>query len=81
MGSHAAGEPLTPAQIEAPDAVDEVLGDESLFLRLPLRRGDLLVLDNTTVLHGRTSFVDHPDPLRRRCLARSTAIRPTSRSA
>lgn len=72
-GHHAAGKPLTPAEIEALDAVDEVLRDESLFLRLPLRRGDLLVLDNTTVLHGRTSFVDHPDPHRRRCLARAWA--------
>ncbi|WP_326681856.1 TauD/TfdA family dioxygenase [Streptomyces sp. NBC_01237] len=72
-GHHAAGEPLTAAQVEALDAFDEVLGDESLFLRLPLRRGDLLVLDNYTVLHGRTSFTDHSDPLRHRCLARAWA--------
>ncbi|GCD93028.1 TauD/TfdA family dioxygenase [Embleya hyalina] len=72
-GHEAAGDPLTHARIEALDAVDEVLRDESLFLRLPLRRGDVLVLDNTTVLHGRTSFVDHPEPLRHRCLARAWA--------
>ncbi|MYW04035.1 TauD/TfdA family dioxygenase [Streptomyces sp. SID3343] len=72
-GHDAAGEPLTPAQVEALDAVDEVLDDESLFLRLALRRGDLLMLNNYTVLHGRTSFVDHHDPLRRRCLARAWA--------
>jgi len=69
-GHEAAGEPLTAAQVEALDAVDEVLDDESLFLRVPLRRGDLLVLDNHAVLHGRAPFTDHPDPLRRRCLAR-----------
>ncbi|MCX4679246.1 TauD/TfdA family dioxygenase [Streptomyces sp. NBC_01433] len=72
-GHHAAGEPLTAAQVEALDAFDEVLGDESLFLRLPLRRGDLLMLNNNTVLHGRTSFTDHPDPLQHRCLARAWA--------
>lgn len=72
-GHDAVGEPLTSAQVEALDAFEEVLGDEGQFLRLPLRRGDLLVLNNNTVLHGRTSFTDHADPSRNRCLTRAWA--------
>ncbi|WP_189826153.1 TauD/TfdA family dioxygenase [Streptomyces finlayi] len=72
-GHHAAGDPLSAARTRALDAFDDVLADPDLFLRVPLRRGDLLLLDNTAVLHGRTAFTDHPDPRRRRCLTRSWA--------
>ncbi|MFJ2742999.1 TauD/TfdA family dioxygenase [Streptomyces sp. NPDC087440] len=72
-GHHAAGLPLSAAQTRALDAFDAVLADPDLFLRVPLHRGDLLLLDNTAVLHGRTAFTDHPDPLLRRCLTRSWA--------
>jgi alpha-ketoglutarate-dependent taurine dioxygenase len=72
-GHRAAGDPLTPARTRALDAFDAVLADPSLFLRVSLRRGDLLLLDNTGVLHGRTAFTDHPDPLRQRCLTRAWA--------
>lgn len=72
-GHQAAGDPLTPAQLAALDAFDDVLDDTTLFLRLSLRRGDLLLLNNNTVLHGRTAYTEHPDPLRRRCLTRAWA--------
>ncbi|MFJ4878370.1 TauD/TfdA family dioxygenase [Streptomyces sp. NPDC088745] len=72
-GHHAAGVPLGEARTRALDAFDGVLADQDLALRVPLRRGDLLLLDNTAVLHGRTAFTDHPDPSRRRCLTRSWA--------
>ncbi|MCX4631903.1 TauD/TfdA family dioxygenase [Streptomyces sp. NBC_01443] len=31
---------------------------------------DCLVIDDRRVLHGRTSYEDHADPARRRCLVR-----------
>ncbi|WST90251.1 TauD/TfdA family dioxygenase [Streptomyces anulatus] len=69
-GHQAAGNPLTSAQRGALDAFDEALHNEALILRLPLRRGDLLMLDNHTLLHGRTAY---SDPHRHRCLTRAWA--------
>ncbi|MGI5336598.1 TauD/TfdA family dioxygenase [Streptomyces sp. CA-181903] len=65
-----AGAPLTPGDRAALDAVDRILSDPRTALRFPLRRGDLLWLDNAVVLHGRTAFTDSPNPHARRCLAR-----------
>ncbi|MBC2874201.1 MULTISPECIES: TauD/TfdA family dioxygenase [Streptomyces] len=67
---HAAGAPLSPDDRAALDAVDRILSDPRTVLRVPLRRGDLLWLDNAVVLHGRTAFTDSPDPHARRCLVR-----------
>ncbi|MFI5527256.1 TauD/TfdA family dioxygenase [Kitasatospora sp. NPDC051853] len=71
-GQRERGLPLTEAQTAALDAFEEVLADPGLALRVPLRRGDLLLLDNTAVLHGRTAFTDPPDqdPGSGRCLVR-----------
>ncbi|KUL55519.1 hypothetical protein ADL22_01140 [Streptomyces sp. NRRL F-4489] len=65
-----AGAPLTPDEQAALDAVDRILSDDGAVLRVPLRPGDLLWLDNTVVLHGRTAFTDPPDADARRCLVR-----------
>ncbi|MFI0742858.1 TauD/TfdA family dioxygenase [Streptomyces sp. NPDC021100] len=67
---HEAGAPLAPDDRAALDAVDRILSDPRTVLRVPLRRGDLLWLDNAVVLHGRTAFTDSPDPQARRCLVR-----------
>ncbi|MFF4222554.1 TauD/TfdA family dioxygenase [Streptomyces abikoensis] len=67
---HEAGAPLTPDEQAALDAVDRILSDPRTVLRVPLRPGDFLWVDNTVVLHGRTAFTDPPDPCARRCLAR-----------
>ncbi|PSJ30329.1 hypothetical protein B7P34_01835 [Streptosporangium nondiastaticum] len=67
---HEAGVPLTPDEQAALDAVDQILSDPRTVLRIALRPGDLLWLDNTIVLHGRTAFTDPPAPYGRRCLAR-----------
>ncbi|MFD8712642.1 TauD/TfdA family dioxygenase [Streptomyces anulatus] len=69
-GHQAAGNALTPAQKVALDAFDEALHNEALILRLPLLRGDLLMLDNHTLLHGRTAY---SDPHGHRCLTRAWA--------
>ena len=52
------------------DALDAVLARPELQLSLLLAEGDCLVTDEHAVLHGRSAFVDHPEPDRRRCLVR-----------
>ena len=69
-GHESVNDPLPPDTIAALDAFDELAGDDELMLRIRLDPGDLLLLDNTVVLHGRTAFVDHADPSARRCLVR-----------
>ncbi|MEV5237962.1 TauD/TfdA family dioxygenase [Streptomyces cinnamoneus] len=69
-GQQEHGAPLSTAQVAALDAFDEVLADPRMALRVRLRRGDLLLLDNMAVLHGRTSFTDPPPPHAGRCLMR-----------
>ncbi|MFH9347858.1 TauD/TfdA family dioxygenase [Kitasatospora sp. NPDC017646] len=65
-----AGVPLPSDDHAALDAVDRILSDPHTVLHIPLRPGDLLWLDNTVVLHGRTAFTDPPAPSAHRCLAR-----------
>ncbi|GAA0397877.1 hypothetical protein GCM10010357_18720 [Streptomyces luteireticuli] len=69
-GQQEHGTPLSTAQVAALDAFDEVLADPRMALRVRLRRGDLLLMDNMAILHGRTSFVDPPPSHAGRCLAR-----------
>ncbi|MFD1547849.1 TauD/TfdA family dioxygenase [Nonomuraea guangzhouensis] len=67
-GQEAAGKPLAPSAVAALDAFDEILTDPDLVLRFSLRPGDLLLVNNDVVLHGRTAFTE--DPRARRRLAR-----------
>ncbi|MDH6131962.1 hypothetical protein P3T37_001347 [Kitasatospora sp. MAA4] len=69
-GRHESGVPFSAGRTAALDAFDEVLADPRMVVRLQLRRGDLLLLDNTVVLHGRTAFTDPQLPRPQRCLAR-----------
>ncbi|MEU4222709.1 TauD/TfdA family dioxygenase [Nonomuraea sp. NPDC026600] len=62
--------PLTPAQQEAMDLLDQLTGDPRFALTMDLRAGDLQLLNNHVVLHGRTAYEDHPEPERRRHLLR-----------
>jgi hypothetical protein len=77
MGAAESGKPLTPADVAALDALDEVLSRPALRLDHVLRPGELLVLDDHRVLHGRAEFTDGEGPApeapgrgRRRCLVR-----------
>ena len=67
----ASGDELTAEQMRALDTVDEVLGDTSLHRHARLRQGDLMVIDNRRLVHGRTDFIDSDDPQRRRLLLRT----------
>ena len=71
--------PLTPLQLEAMDALDEILRRPTLMYEMYLRPGDMQLLSNHTTLHSRTEFVDHPDPARKRLLYRLWLAPPDSR--
>lgn len=52
--------PLVASQIAALDEMDALLADPRMVVAGVLRAGDVVVLDNRAVLHGRTTFVDAP---------------------
>jgi len=62
--------PLTPAQDQAMQAVDQLNHDPRFALAMDLRAGDLQFLNNHVILHARTEYEDHPEPERRRDLLR-----------
>jgi hypothetical protein len=61
---------LTPAHVEALDLFDQLANDPGLNMFMEFRPGDIQLVHNHTVLHDRTSFVDWPEPQRRRHLLR-----------
>jgi alpha-ketoglutarate-dependent taurine dioxygenase len=69
-GHQKAGAPLTPAQVGALDALDEVLRRPGLRVEFDLRPGEMFFINNRWLLHNRTAFEDHPEPERRRHLVR-----------
>jgi alpha-ketoglutarate-dependent taurine dioxygenase len=69
-GHDKAGEPLTPEQVRALDALDAVAREEDLRVEFALEPGQILFVNNRWILHNRTAFTDHPEPERRRHLVR-----------
>jgi hypothetical protein len=69
-GHHELGRGLSQSEIEALDLFDDIAMAPENRLRFNLERGDVLVVNNYTVLHARTGFTEHPDPARRRHLLR-----------
>ena len=62
--------PLTSAQIEALDLLDQLANDPDLNLMMELQPGDIQLVHNHTILHDRTAFEDFPEPERKRHLLR-----------
>jgi hypothetical protein len=62
--------PLSPAQVEALDLLDELANDPHLNLMMELEPGDIQLVHNHTILHDRTAFEDYPEPERKRHLLR-----------
>ena len=62
---------LTDAQRNAMDELDGALADPELQLTGRLEPGELAVIDNRHVLHGRTTFTDDPRPGHERLLLRT----------
>lgn len=69
-GHQALGVPLTEGEIAALNAFDEVAAAPEHRLVFDLERGDVLVINNYTVMHARTHFVSFPEPERARRLIR-----------
>lgn len=61
---------LTAMQRAALDALDAELDDPDLIVQGYLEPGQILVIDNQRILHGRTAFEDGPDPANKRLLLR-----------
>lgn len=69
-GHRAAGVPLTETELAALDLFDEVAKAPEHRLAFYLERGDMLVVNNYTLLHARTRFEEFPEPEKRRHLVR-----------
>jgi alpha-ketoglutarate-dependent taurine dioxygenase len=65
-GHETAGVPLTPADLEAVEALEDVCRRQELAVRFAMQRGDMQFVNNRTVLHSRTAFEDHAEPELRR---------------
>ncbi len=61
---------LTPEHVEALDRLDALANDPGMHVRMRLEPGDMQFVYNHSQLHDRTSFVDWPDPGKRRHLLR-----------
>jgi alpha-ketoglutarate-dependent taurine dioxygenase len=69
-GHRTADVPLTPIELEAMDLFDAVARAPENRLVFQLARGDMVVLNNYTVMHARTGFTNFPEPERKRLLVR-----------
>jgi len=61
---------LTPEQVEVLHLFDEISQEPGLPIDMDFQAGDVQWLLNYAALHSRTSYVDHPEPERRRHLLR-----------
>jgi hypothetical protein len=62
--------PLTPDQAAAINLFDEISQEPGLPIDMDFQPGDVQWLLNYAALHSRTSYIDHPEPERRRHLLR-----------
>jgi len=69
-GHKDAAVPLTDAQIEALDLFDRLASSPGLRHSFRMQPGDLLLVNNLTVLHARTRFEDHAEQSMRRHMIR-----------
>jgi hypothetical protein len=69
-GYEKTGRALDPDGARAVALMDEFLSDPAHRLDLWLERGQIQVLNNRVIVHGRTPYQDHEDPDQRRHLVR-----------
>lgn len=62
--------PITDAELEAIDLFDAIAREPENHVVMHLDRGDMVVINNYTLLHARKAFRDHADPGRRRLYLR-----------
>jgi hypothetical protein len=69
-GMRERGVALEPRDIEALNLFDQVASAPENRLAFFLERGDMIVINNYTVMHARTRFTNFPEPERQRRLVR-----------
>jgi hypothetical protein len=70
---------LSQKQIDAIDFLDQVCERPELQTKLTMKRGEILFLNNWTLLHRRTAFTDYNELTKRRHLLRIWLSMPNSR--
>ena len=71
--------PLTDEEQRAVDLLAEIAMRPDIRLDIMLVPGELLLLNNNSVLHTRESFIDHSEPDRKRLLLRAWIHTPIAR--
>jgi hypothetical protein len=61
---------FTPQEQELLDLYEEIASSPDLYLDMQFEPGDIQLISNHFILHGRTAYEDDPDPERRRHLLR-----------
>jgi alpha-ketoglutarate-dependent taurine dioxygenase len=69
-GHRTRGVPLTGEDIAAFDLFDQIAKAPENRLSFYLERGEMMVVNNYTVMHARTQFTNYPEPGRERRLVR-----------
>jgi alpha-ketoglutarate-dependent taurine dioxygenase len=69
-GQRERGVPLAEADIAAFNLFDEIAKAPENRLSFYLERGEMMVINNYTVMHARTQFTNYPEPERQRRLVR-----------
>ena len=70
--------PLSAAQRETMDMLDDILQRPDLMFTMYLEPGDLQILNNHVMLHSRTEYIDFDAPERKRLLSRLWLAPPDS---
>lgn len=61
---------VSAEEMKALDVFDSVAHSSDLLIERHMEPGEMYILNNWTVLHSRTAYLDHSDPTRRRRLLR-----------
>ncbi|MFL6566578.1 MAG: TauD/TfdA family dioxygenase, partial [Burkholderiales bacterium] len=69
-GHRGRGVPLTAEDVAAFNLFDEIAKAPENRLAFYLERGEMMVVNNYTVMHARSQFENHPEPERQRRLVR-----------
>lgn len=64
------GLPVSQLTLDALACFDQLAENPDLYLEMEMQPGDLQLVNNYTVLHGRTAFVDYEEPDKKRELLR-----------
>ena len=70
VGQAKAGAPFSDSDRQAFDFIEAAARRPGVMLEIPLQAGEILFLNNYTVLHARTGFEDFEEPAQKRLLFR-----------